>query len=730
MRRRFICGLLAMILLIGVLPAGAVRVSAAEMKYSDDIIAFIKKWEGFSSKAFWDVSQWSIGYGTKGTAGQTITEEEAEAALKAELDAIDEKVNTFASSNGLSLSQNQHDAIVSLCFNCGTEWLKQSGRLRTAIVKGYTGNEFLFAISLWANISSVPDRGLLNRRLSEANLYLNGEYSKTVPSEYAYVIFDANGGTHGSGGEDKMQGYNASETAKIMVADPKKTGSVFGGWFTEPSGGTYVDVLNSATAGKTLYAQWGTQVKVKDPYVNVRNGAGTGYTQVGTLNQGDTAVIVQTTKVGDALWGRFSDGWIALEYTDYNGNTVSDSNEEAVASGTVSCSTYIYVRKGAGTNYPVSGSIVNGTKVQILETKSVSGVQWGRISSGWICLTYVKLDAADKPSQDDGQDAEEQEKQDEKDDSSYTAGTVTGNGVNVRTAAGVGNKIVTTLNKGTAVKVYEQITKDNAPWGRIDQGWICLNYVSLSASSENTNDSSEASGTALATGVVNSKTNLNVRSGAGTNYPSVRFLTPGTKVSIYEKTTVNGQLWGRIDEKNWICLAYVQLDQENTSAPDGTDAVIATGVVSSATGLNVRSGAGTGYSRVRMLTSGTKINIYEKKTVGGQEWGRIDEKNWVCLAYVKLDGSSSGSADNSDNDAAATGKVISKTNLNVRSAAGTGNAIVGSYAPGTSVTIYETMTVAGVKWGRTDKGWVSMNYIQITNSGSSAGASTDGVVWN
>lgn len=726
--KRLICGLMALLLVIGFLPAGAVRASAADMKYSDDVVAFIKKWEGFSSKAFWDVSQWSIGYGTKGTAGQTITEAEAEAALLAELDAIDAKVNAFASSNGVSLSQNQHDAIVSLCFNCGAEWLNQSGRLRTAIVKGYTGNDFLFAISLWANISSVPDRGLLNRRLSEANLYLNGEYSKAVPSDYSYVIFDANGGTHGSGGEDKMQGYNVYDTARIMVADPAKSGSVFGGWYTESSGGTYVNVLNAATAGKTLYAQWGTEVTVKDPYVNVRSGAGAGYTQIGTLYQGNTAVIVETVKVGDALWGRCSEGWIALEYTDYSGMPASSGQETVVATGTVSCSTYIYVRKGAGTNYPVSSSVANGSGVQLLEIKNVNGVQWGRISSGWICLTYVKLDSDEKPAEDNSQNAEEKEEE-KNDDSSYTSGTVTGNGVNVRSAAGVGNRVVAILSRGTAVKVYEQVTKDNAPWGRIDQGWICLNYVSLSASSENSS-SSDSGSTVIATGIVNSKTNLNVRSGAGTNYPSVRFLTPGSKVTIYEKVTVNGQDWGRIDEKNWVCLAYVRLDQENTTVSDGSDKVIASGVVSSSTGLNVRSGAGTGYARVRMLTSGTRIDIYEKKTVSGQEWGRIDEKNWVCLAYVTLDGESGSNTNSSSGSTGETGKVISRTNLNIRSSAGTGNAIVGSYAPGTIVTIYETVTVAGVKWGRTDKGWVSMNYIQITNSGSSSSTSTGGVIWN
>ena len=50
------------------------------------------------------------------------------------------------------------------------------------------------------------------------------------------------------------------------------------------------------------------------------------------------------------------------------------------------------VRSGAGTGNPVVGSLKNGEKVTILETKMVGTVQWGRISSGWICMDYVKLD--------------------------------------------------------------------------------------------------------------------------------------------------------------------------------------------------------------------------------------------------------------------------------------------------------------------------------------------------
>lgn len=727
MKKRFICTLLALLMLISLVPVSTLSVSAAsDRSYSDDVVAYIKEWEGFSEKAFWNVSQWSIGYGTSSTEGATITKEEAETVLRERLSGIDTKINQFAAQNNLDFSQTQHDALVSLCFNVGTEWLNQSGRLRSAIVNGSTGNDFLFAISLWANISGVPDRGLLQRRLSEANLYLNGTYAKAVPSNYSYVILNPNGGTPGHSGEDKMQGYSSSTAVGFLAADPTKSGKTFGGWYTATTGGEYVGELTAQTAGKTLYAQWGISTKVTSEYVNVRSNAGTSYTQLGQKKTGDTLVIVQTEKVGDALWGRFSGGWVALQYTDFSSvagdNAVLGQEESSIGTGIVKCDTYVNVRSGAGTHNPVTGSIPKGTKVTVYEVSTVNGQKWGRIGSGWMSLAYVEMDNSSDSLWSNTQSSNTTQAT-----TDPVPGTVTGNGVNVRNAAGVGNTIVTVLNKGASVKVFEQVTKDNAPWGRIEQGWICMNYVSLNQASTENNSTTEnkPSESVVSTGTVSAKTNLNVRSGAGTNYPSVKYLTPNTKVNIYETTTVSGRKWGRIDDKNWVCLSYVNLDEAANNSTNNNTTILETGIVNTSTGLNVRCGAGTNYARVQTLNPGTKVFIYEKTTVSGQKWGRIDGKNWICLSYVKLDASQNSSS-TATTPAEGTGTVTSKTALNIRSNAGTGNVIVGSYASGAAIKILEQKDVQGIKWGRTDKGWVCMTYVQMGTQSTT----TSKIVWN
>ena len=47
------------------------------------------------------------------------------------------------------------------------------------------------------------------------------------------------------------------------------------------------------------------------------------------------------------------------------------------------------VRKGTGTNYKISALLYYGDTVTVLETVTVDGILWGKVSQGWICMDYV-----------------------------------------------------------------------------------------------------------------------------------------------------------------------------------------------------------------------------------------------------------------------------------------------------------------------------------------------------
>lgn len=745
-------------MLIGLMPGLAVTASAdSGMTTSESAVSLIKEFEGFSATAYWDNTQWSIGYGTRSTQGATITQEEAHTAMLNELAEVETALNAFQTTYGLSLSQNQFDALASLSYNCGTKWMTTAGRLRQAVTSGQTGNEFLFAISLWANIASVPNAGLLKRRMSEANLYLNGTYSKNPPANYTYVILNPNGGTPGHGGEDKMQAFCTDTFVSLMADNPTRTGYTFNGWYTATSGGEKVESLSAAVAGKTLYAQWlgadGTVATEKaidtgtvkcDTYVNIRSGAGTNYPTAGSAKNGDKVNIYEKKTVGTTVWGRIDGGWISLAYVTLDSSpsgTGSDiwNNGTGTSSGTTTGTTTttaktgvvtgngVNVRKAAGVNSPRVTYLNKGAKVTVYEQTTVGSTPWGRIGTDrWICMNYVKLDSDSTTSGST-------------ETTTGTTGKVNATSLNVRSGAGTNYSRVGALSKGASVTVYEKKTVGSMEWGRIGTNrWVSLTYVTMDGSTSGdssnsgsgsssiwNNGSDTSSGTTTTTGKTGVVTGngVNVRKAAGVNNARVTYLNKGAKVTVYEETTVSNVKWGRIGTDQWICMTYVKLDSDSASSGTTTTGQN-TGVVT--TGLNVRSGAGTNYAKVGSLKSGDKVTIYETRTVGTTKWGRIGTNRWVSLTYVKLDGSSTGTTTDSSSTAE-PGKGTVTTTLNVRSGAGTSYSKVATLASGTAVTITETKNVNGVSWGKIGTNrWICMTYVKMDSAST---GSTGSSLW-
>ena len=285
----------------------------------------------------------------------------------------------------------------------------------------------------------------------------------------------------------------------------------------------------------------------------------------------------------------------------------------------------------------------------------------------------------------------------------------------------MGNATCGALKKGAQVKIYAQTTVNNVLWGKVDQGWVCMNYIQLTNNNNSNNNNNNNNGTVIATGTVKANTNLNVRNGAGVGYARVGSLTSGTAVNIYERVIVNGAEWGRIGTNQWVSMAYIVLNNSNNNNNNNNNntATTGTGTVISSTGLNVRIGAGANYQRVSSLTPGTQVTIYEVVQNGSQLWGRIGVNQWVCMTYIRMNGTTTGTTTTIPSTGY-QGRVT--TNMNVRAAAGTNNAIVGRLTAGTTVVVYELTSVNGVSWGRIANGWVCMNYIQLTTTG--------GVTWH
>lgn len=144
------------------------------MRTSEVGIAFIKGWEGFRGEAYQDsVGVWTIGYGHTMSVkpGDTITEENAAALLKAELIGYENTVERVVSEE---LAQHEFDALVSLCYNIGGNNFSRSSvvRLIAAGDRPRAADAFLLWGKATVNGKLTPLKGLLNRRKAERLVFL------------------------------------------------------------------------------------------------------------------------------------------------------------------------------------------------------------------------------------------------------------------------------------------------------------------------------------------------------------------------------------------------------------------------------------------------------------------------------------------------------------------------------------------------------------------------------
>lgn len=144
------------------------------MKISNTGLNLIKTFEGCYLKAYrCPAGVLTIGYGcTVGVKeGQTITQDQADRMLLAELSRFEKAVNNL----GVEFNQNQFDALVSFAYNLGAGIFK--GSLLTAIKsKDWTSvaSQMLLYNKARVNGKLTVLKGLDRRRKAEVELFKKG----------------------------------------------------------------------------------------------------------------------------------------------------------------------------------------------------------------------------------------------------------------------------------------------------------------------------------------------------------------------------------------------------------------------------------------------------------------------------------------------------------------------------------------------------------------------------
>lgn len=784
MKKRIVCVLLTLIMLVSLVPATALTASAASLKTSEAAITIMKKLAIFKKNCYQvpGTNEFRIGYGTicsekhKTTykngkvenspdAGKhSITQAQADQALRKLILDLDAKVNSFASSNSLTLSQCQHDALVLFTFDVGDSWMSGSGVVRSAIVSKASTNDLLKAMSDWAS-----DQDDFRRRKIEVNMYKNGIYSDVTPSSFGTVTYNPDAGTIPQNGTGAYSVLFDTTKTSAHIPSPTRSGYKFMGWYSAQYDGTLVPSLTGSYNGKTLWAGWqATSVTANNAndlsYVHGINETLKVSQLVSldvysiptkknvkpfrTINK-DTATV---TAIKDFIdddgnrWCKLSaagDGWVLLKSSGQGGGNTEYTGGKINVTVTVT-NAYVNRRANDSASSALTGSYKAGTKLKIVATNAAK--TWGQVEENGVAVGWVALMYTDWSTVYDGSAPS-----DANNTTPIATATVTYNGyLNARSDPGVDNKIVGGFAKDTTVNVFEIRTVNGHRWGRTASGWICLTYTNVKMLTDKNVSDTGVLDYAFEVTLVNSGSDLPTYAQPTTNSNNSDTIKAGTTgLKITNAAVADGVIWVKA---HWTVKETDKDGKTKVIAKSGWATysnfnLVPTKFTVVSDSLNIRKDAGSGNEFVFKLTKGVEVEVHEIKLVGEEIWGKIvgytpttgsgieNYDGWINLASNYVKRSSKIAIDGGTKAAIGTGTVVNADSVRIRITGALYGQVLGSINRGTKVAVLGEkdgwyMIDYDVDNNKETDSWIYSQYLEVkmgvveSGTGSTGGTGT------
>ena len=419
----------------------------------------------------------------------------------------------------------------------------------------------------------------------------------------------------------------------------------------------------SATAAPTQAPSNGSEQTAKTTeYVNFRSGPGTNYSSKGVIALGTTVTVTDTS---NSEWyavrlSNGSTGYIFAQYLKLNSSssaTATPAPTQAPSGSEQSAKTteYVNFRSGPGTNYNSKGVIASGTTVTVTDR---SNSQWYAVrlangSTGYIFAQYLKVTGTSSatPTQAPSNDGTVQAK--------LTAD------VNLRRGAGTNYGVIKVIGTGTTVTVTDA---SNSQWYKVKlsdgtEGYLFSEYLKVTSGNI---DSAKPSATPTPTpapsnGTVQAKTtsDLNVRKGPGTSYGIIKVIDMNVTVTVTEATNSS---WYKVKlsdgTEGYLAAQYLKITSgdinsvkpgnsgdDNTNNGNNSNTPATGEYVRVTVGLNLRSEPNTSCKVLTVLSTGTVLNVLDRKTSG---WVHVrttgGAEGYVSAEYVAAYDPSSSSA--------------------------------------------------------------------------------------
>ena len=336
------------------------------------------------------------------------------------------------------------------------------------------------------------------------------------------------------------------------------------GWIS----GQYVKLDNNSNSIQTS----ATGVVTAD-VLNVRSGASTNNSIIGSISKNAKVEIISTSNGWHKIKYNNTTGFVSAEYintssnnpTSGNNNSNSgnnnSSNNTVISTGVVNADA-LNVRSGASTSNSIIGSISKNAKVEIISTSN----GWHKIkynnTTGFVSAEYITISSNNSNS---GNNNSNSGNNNSSNNTVISTGVVNADALNVRSSGSTSSSIIGTLSKNSKVEI---LSTSNG-WHKIKfnngTGFVSAEFISNSTGTVTPPESNSPSHTVDGKIAIINADVLNVRSGAGTSYSVVTTVRYGSKLPIISYT--NG--WYNVKVGNtsgYISGEYVTITDENQSS--------------------------------------------------------------------------------------------------------------------------------------------------------------------
>ena len=360
----------------------------------------------------------------------------------------------------------------------------------------------------------------------------------------------------------------------------------------------------------------------KGDTLNVRSGSSTNTTSIGKYSYGETVIIT----------GQDTNGWYRV---DFKGKVGYVHNDYVRITGDISFSKTtenLNLRWGASTSNGIIKTIPKNTTVRLISSSN----GWSKIYSGGdIGFVYSQyLSTSTTSSNTSNNNSTNTTTTESLNKLGQVTGVSSNDTLNIRKEASANSTIVGKMSNNTQIQV---VGKTSTGWYKINyngvEGYVNGNYIKILGDYISTSTNIESMSK---TGKVVKTTDfLNVRSQSNADSSILGKIYPGDTVSITGKDKKTG--WYRIkfgEKEGFVSSYYIELIDSNTST--NTTKKITTANV------NLRTGAGTNYSIITTVSSGTVVEVistsgsWSKVTVGSKT-------GYMSNSYLKDYSSSSSS---------------------------------------------------------------------------------------